>query len=1007
MKKITSILCALMVLLSANAAPQVKTNSVNKVAELAKVEKQQLANPTKQNVKLQKQARFAAPSTVVAPAKAPKATLATVDLTISTGVKLIDYVSDGGWWQITAENDSYYITLSNDGTVTQVAGTWDVASLDASYSFIQDADNNKITLSSGSVTITFTDTYGSFSVVGSFVGSDGNTYNINLTYTAEKFQLIGKAVVTATYLAMFQSATEQVDTLNVYESEDTKGIYKIDNALSAAGDPIVIYAQDPELVYILPTELAYYSSSYGYVMLTSQGGRYLDAGYSTDVIIANLGDGANVWGKKVKNIISFTADAIKAGLSAYNGGTWFAGQRFIVELPDLETPTITAVNESYIGAESAIVEIVANDDADNVDDMTFTVKNGATTLVDAGKTTDGKLTISGLTKSTTYNLTITAIDRSGKTSEPFAFTFTTVATSDTTAPTLTKAELKEVSDKWAAISVEATDDVTAAAELVYVVTFADETSVNLTAVEGVITLTGLTPQTAYTVTVAAQDAATNKSVAKTVSFTTLELIPIVMNIDWIQAQYYSGYSSAGAYDFEIAYWEGDDNYVIFDTYTKKNNAISGTWSTADGTINAGYSNIKYNGATIKVVSATQTLVFVSLDASTNQATYNASFEAMGDDGNLYKGAFTTEVLTFAKSGDNSSYVSMAGELPDTTAPTLTAGNPLYTLGADLTSVTIRVRATDNETATASIKVELQQENGTKVADFTYASNQFSATVADLTVNTEYTFYIAAEDEAGNKTAAADRLKVTFKTADEEAPTFSGSITVQAKTATTATLRVAARDNATPVGELTLYAALDEAGEQKISENFEVGTKSSTLAYYSGTATGLKPSTTYTLYVIAVDKAGNKAAKSVEVTTEAAANEAPVIGDITATPTVDGAVVTIAVTDDNTAVADLDVTIQDADQLEVTPYPAYNAASGLFETTITGLEAGTQYTFTVLAFDEAYKYSTKQFTFTTTGTESALDNIKNMVKAVKVIENGQIFIIRDGSRFNVLGTKVNE
>ena len=122
-----------------------------------------------------------------------------------------------------------------------------------------------------------------------------------------------------------------------------------------------------------------------------------------------------------------------------------------------------------------------------------------------------------------------------------------------------------------------------------------------------------------------------------------------------------------------------------------------------------------------------------------------------------------------------------------------------------------MRATDNETATASIKVELQQENGTKVADFTYASNQFSATVADLTVNTEYTFYIAAEDEAGNKTAAADRLKVTFKTADEEAPTFSGSITVQAKTATTATLRVAARDNATPVGELTLYAALDEAG----------------------------------------------------------------------------------------------------------------------------------------------------------------------------------------------------
>ncbi|MBR1878447.1 MAG: hypothetical protein IJ814_05515 [Paludibacteraceae bacterium] len=999
MQKFTSILCALMVLLSVNAAPQLKPLAND--AKLAKIEKTDAAKQEK--LSSEKQIRKfvkGEQAPAINRAKSPKAKVADAIAIVITDAKLNDYTDDSEpVWQIEGETaDGIFVGLLCNSA--SIAGHFTTTDFDDYYSYVG-MDEEYYDLTNADLTVTYTD--GIAHVTGSFVGL-GEENEVEQAFTFDittaapiKWNLLGKATVTATYLAMFTSATEQVDTLNVYENEDAKGVYKIDNALVASGAPIIIYAQDPELVYILPTDLAFYNSSYGYVMIRSRGGYYIDYyGVSAEIVAANFGTGTDYWGKKVKNIITFSEDAISAGFSAYNGGTWWGGKRFIVELPDLVAPTITAVNDFSIGGTKAIVEVVADDDADVVDSLTFTVKNGETVILENAKTTDGKLTITGLTVSTTYNLTLIATDRTGKSSEAFAFTLTTGATDDDQAPVLTKAELKEVSDKWATIEVAATDNVTAAADIVYVVTFADATTVTLTAEEGLIKLTGLTPETAYAVTVTAKDEADNSSAAsETINFTTLEIIPIVMNIDWIQAQYYANYSSAGAYDFEIGYWEGDNNYVIFDTYTKKSNAISGTWSTADGTIAANYSSIKYNGASIKVVSATQTLVFVSLDETTNQATYNASFEVMGDDGNLYKGAYTTEVRTFYKSGNNSYYQSMEGELPDTKAPTLS--NASATIGADFTSATITVRATDNETATASIKVELQLEDGTKVADFTYSSYQFSASVTDLTPNTEYTYYIAAEDEAGNKTAAADRLKVTFKTADEKAPTIS-TVTASDITENSATITVHATDNISK-DKLTVYISSKEDGSDNLGN---LALESS--MKYTGTITGLEAGTKYDLFAIVKDEAGNVANKTVSFTT-LTANNAPVIGEIVATPTVDGATVTIVATDDNTAAADLTVIIQDADQLEVAD-ATLNATTGLFEATITGLTANTEYTFTVWVFDEAYKYASQSFTFTTLAdTPQAIDNTNAAMKATKRIENGTLVIIKNGAKYNALGEAV--
>jgi|GEM_PF-3924382 hypothetical protein len=487
--------------------------------------------------------------------------------------------------------------------------------------------------------------------------------------TIEGWTELGQAVVTETFGAPF-GYDEDVYKTTVYKNNTTEGLYAIDNEWydeSEGADSIIqIHAEDPELCYILPTSLTYTNENYGFLQTLSVGGRYLDAypTYTAAQIAANIGTGTDIWGKKVKNTITFAEDAMLVCLTAAKSGQpgYYYGKRLIIELPDLTAPVITAANEVSIGAEKAIFAIVADDDVDVVDSLTFTIKNGEAVLEAAAKTTNGQLTIAGLTKNTAYNLTLIATDRAGRASEAFAFSFTTIAEDDTQAPTFAKAEVKEVSDKWATVTVEATDNVTAAADLLFVVTFADESSVELAATEGVIKIAGLTPETKYDVTVAAKDKAGNKSEAKALSFTTLELIPIVLNVDWVQAQYYSEYSEDGAQNYELSFWQGD-SCILFDMYVPEVKALSGVYSTSNGTIGTQYSYINC-GSKIKIVAAVVSMEFVEYsDAQNGQGIYKAAFQAMGEDGNLYIGGVEIVVRTFYKSGDSQYYYPMSGEVP--------------------------------------------------------------------------------------------------------------------------------------------------------------------------------------------------------------------------------------------------------------------------------------------------------------------------------------------------------
>lgn len=146
-----------------------------------------------------------------------------IEITISSitspgSVIWTDAVAAEGWWQIQAENEDYYVSLSNIST-TEVPGVYTVADLDADYTAIY-AGETEIALVSGSVTLAVA-ADGTITAVGEFVGSDGNTYLINLTYIEPK------AETTVTVTIPNGELSDYIETNGLFgvSGEDANGIY--------------------------------------------------------------------------------------------------------------------------------------------------------------------------------------------------------------------------------------------------------------------------------------------------------------------------------------------------------------------------------------------------------------------------------------------------------------------------------------------------------------------------------------------------------------------------------------------------------------------------------------------------------------------------------------------------------------------------------------------------------------------------------------------------------------
>ncbi len=221
MKKIFSILVALALVMSAAAVPFGKNDDKPQPIKRIATQKVQLLSSTQKQAKAVK-ALNANPVKGVKKAKASNVTLDFPALTYS------DHVADHGWWQLYGQNaDGVYVSFSNSNTISQAAGTYDIATeMDADYTYVSYDGVNAIGFVSGTVTLSF-DANSVAHLSATAVGEDGNNYTIT---AAQKVITPSSNVITMTYSnGMLNIATTNNDPyFLIIETRATYDQYQTD-----------------------------------------------------------------------------------------------------------------------------------------------------------------------------------------------------------------------------------------------------------------------------------------------------------------------------------------------------------------------------------------------------------------------------------------------------------------------------------------------------------------------------------------------------------------------------------------------------------------------------------------------------------------------------------------------------------------------------------------------------------------------------------------------------------
>ena len=164
-----------------------------------------------------------------------------IEVTITSGLIWADYTADPqqGWWQIRGSNADYYITLSNAGMVTTAVGTYSVDELDKGYSYIyaitdeEEEEAPTITFVLGSITVAIDD-LGKVTIIGELVGSDNNTYVLNLQYLEPKAETTVEVSIPEGKLEDY-TADEEFFALMGYTADSTVYAQFILDGTSIAG----------------------------------------------------------------------------------------------------------------------------------------------------------------------------------------------------------------------------------------------------------------------------------------------------------------------------------------------------------------------------------------------------------------------------------------------------------------------------------------------------------------------------------------------------------------------------------------------------------------------------------------------------------------------------------------------------------------------------------------------------------------------------------------------------
>ncbi|GGS12679.1 fibronectin type III domain-containing protein [Actinokineospora fastidiosa] len=461
--------------------------------------------------------------------------------------------------------------------------------------------------------------------------------------------------------------------------------------------------------------------------------------------------------------------------------------------PDTQAPTVPgAPVAANIGQTSVDLSWPAS--SDNVAVTGYDVLSGGSVVASS---TGASATVSGLTADREYTFTVVAKDAAGNTSaESPGVTVRTLAAPDTEAPTTpgnlraTGASQDSVGLAWDASS----DNVAVTG---YVVTYGSE---SVEVAETSTTITGLSASTEYTFTVVAKDAAGNTSAAGGPVTVRTEDVP-----DTEGPTPPSGLTVTERTQSSISLsWQGSIDNVGVAGYEVLSGgdvvkSVTGTSATVDGlqpdtaysfTVvakdAAGNTSAASNQvdtrtepapdtqapdapANLRAADTTPTSIALAWDAADDNVGVTeyevfrgaTSLGTVTGTSKLVEGLEPDTEYTFTvvarDAAGNTSAASAAltartAKAPDTVAPSA-PGNPRST-GASQTSITLAWDVAQDNVGVTGYDVL----NGTTVVASVTGT---SATVANLTPDTEYTFTVVAKDAAGN--VSAPSATVTART----------------------------------------------------------------------------------------------------------------------------------------------------------------------------------------------------------------------------------------------------
>ena len=344
-----------------------------------------------------------------------------------------------------------------------------------------------------------------------------------------------------------------------------------------------------------------------------------------------------------------------------------------------------------------------------------------------------------------------------------------VDSGDTEAPVMVSATLVSKNHNTAVIAVEATDNHEIAS---YRVTGTDLDK-KIAAVDGKITVTGLTPNTTYTLTVTAFDVAGNESANnKSVEFTTDNYMTAptaaaeapTWDASWVKAIYSPTYNA----DCNFANWGGCVGYTQEEYGKKYEIGACGFFGVEGFNLNCILMEKLHfdiwiaDDATIRFVpiwGGTEQGVTVTLKGQQWNCVDIAleQYTGITDWSNIYQIKIDqASNLTFWV---GNAYFYRESELVDNEKPTnVTAETSLESYF----SVKLTVSADDNSGAVLYVVKGGETEVGSGAGASGVSVNII---VNNLTPNTEYNFHVIAKDEKGN---AAEPKAVAVKTKETPA-----------------------------------------------------------------------------------------------------------------------------------------------------------------------------------------------------------------------------------------------